>query len=157
MTTKNEDQNNAKIMTLYEKMNLVINEVRIGKNGKNTFSNYDYFRPDEINMNVNPLFLKYRLFPYFHTAFVDYPTEQKYVTRPTLNDDSTLQSVLEVKHNYKEIAYLAIRDLDSDNFMEYQMPLELPEIKGANVMQRIRRFKNLCKEIFNDGGAKYSR
>lgn len=48
-----------------ERIVKVQNELRISKDGKNSFANYDYYKPDTILLKLNPLLEKYRL----HTKF----------------------------------------------------------------------------------------
>ena len=50
-------------LTLQERIVIAMNNIRIKKDGKNKFANYNYFKPDTINSKVNPLFLQLKIFP----------------------------------------------------------------------------------------------
>lgn len=118
-------------VSLKERILLVMNEIRISKNGKNTFQNYEYFKPEEINQKVNPLFLKYKIFPWFYTDFEQYETE----TLETLGENTSVTT----KKDYREVAVLKLQDiLKKDEDVVYKMPIKNIDIKGANEMQKMR-------------------
>ena len=118
-------------VSLKERILLVMNEIRISKNGKNTFQNYEYFKPEEINQKVNPLFLKYKIFPWFYTDFEQYETE----TLETLGENTSITT----KKDYREVAVLKLQDiLKKDEDVVYKMPIKNIDIKGANEMQKMR-------------------
>ena len=118
--------------SLKERILLVMNEIRISKNGKNTFQNYEYFKPEEINQKVNPLFLRYKVFPWFYTEFEPYETE----TVETLGENTSIVT----KKEYRELAILRLQDiLKKDEDVVYKMPIKNIDIKGANEMQKMRR------------------
>lgn len=58
-------------MKLKEKIVAIQNELRIGKDGKNSFANYSYFQPDSILNMLNPLFLKHKVFSKFNLHLKD--------------------------------------------------------------------------------------
>ena len=126
-------------MSIRERMLYIMNEIRIEKNGKNTFSNYDYFKPEEINRKVNPLFLKYKIFPHFTTYIKGYETEttEKFV-------DGALGT--KTQREYKEIAKLTLTDiLNPAEELIYEMVLRDIEIKGANKMQNVGGVRTYAK------------
>ena len=139
MPNNEETQVNIDIskMSIMERMLNIMNEIRIEKNGKNTFSNYDYFKPEEINKKVNPLFLQYKIFPIFTTYF------KKFDMKVTEELDS-VKTVTEAQ--YAEIAMLKLIDiLNPSEFLVYEMPLKEIEIKGANKMQNVGGVRTYAK------------
>lgn len=127
-------------MSLHERILHVINEIRITKTGKNTFSQYDYFKPEEINQRVNPLLLKYKVFPLFYTCFEGYETEVVEVS----SEQGGMKYI--TKKELKEIAKLEFQDiLGKDQTVVYQMPIERIEIKGANKMQNLGGVRTYAK------------
>lgn len=58
-------------MKLKEKIIAIQNELRVAKDGKNTFANYNYFQPDAILNMLNPLFLKHKVFSKFNLHLKD--------------------------------------------------------------------------------------
>lgn len=127
-------------MSLRERILHVINEIRITKTGKNTFSQYDYFKPEEINQRVNPLLLKYKIFPLFYTCFEGFETE---VVETSSDKDGMKYTT---KRELKEIAKLEFQDiLGRDQTVIYQMPIERIEIKGANKMQNLGGVRTYAK------------
>jgi RecG-like helicase len=85
----------------------ISNLLRVGKEGKNTFSNYDYFKPDDILKNLNPLLEEYQLVTPFNLK---------------LSGD-----------HYTAI--LTIEDTESDEKVVYEFDIEKAEVKGANKAQ----------------------
>ena len=127
-------------MSLRERILHVINEIRITKTGKNTFSQYDYFKPEEINQRVNPLLLKYKIFPLFYTSFEGFETE---VVETSSDKDGMKYTT---KRELKEIAKLEFQDiLGRDQTVIYKMPIERIEIKGANKMQNLGGVRTYAK------------
>jgi len=47
----------------------ISNELRLKKEGKNNFKEYSYFRPDDINVALNPLFKEYNLIAIFNMRY----------------------------------------------------------------------------------------
>lgn len=135
LENQNIDLNQTSLM---ERVLYVINEIRISKNGKNTFSNYEYFKPEEINKRVNPLLLKYKIFPLYKTFFQPYEIE---VTEYLGDEPRTV-----TKQELKEIAELRFKDvLKKDEDIIYQMPIERIDIKGANKMQNLGGVRTYSK------------
>ena len=136
-------------ISLQERVLYIMNEIRLTKSGKNSFANYDYFTPESINLKVNPLLLKYKVFPLFYTKFESYVEEET---------ESLTDGVAKTltKTSYRQIAVLKLMDVyKKDDDLVYSMPIEIAEIKGANNMQKIRRHKDLCKALFIYGSTKY--
>ena len=131
-------------LNLMERMNIVINEIRIEKKGVNKFANYNYFQPEAINSKVNPLFLKYKIFPHFYTDFIDYPLEVEETTKCDPNVSPIY--IKTTKHEYREIAFLVLTDiLNPDIKLTYKIPIISADIKGANKMQNIGGARTYAK------------
>lgn len=127
-------------MNLMERVLRVANEIRVIKNGKNEYSNYNYFKPEEINQKVNPLLLKYKIFPLFYTYYEAYDME----ICETMENDKAMKCI--TKKELKEIAKLEFQDiLGKDKTIVYQMPIERIDIKGANKMQNIGGVRTYAK------------
>lgn len=94
-------------VSLKEKILQIANELRIEKDGKNKFQNYDYFKPDSIMSALNPLFLKHKVFSHFNIE----KTETGY------------KAILTLSNNGDKI--------------EYTMETPTIEIKGANPVQAV--------------------
>jgi hypothetical protein len=88
----------------------ISNEIRIDKEGKNTFSNYDYFKPDDILKKLNPLLEENNIIAIFNLK------------------------THETKDGYYA-ALLTIEDMDSEERVNYQFDIEKAEVKGANKAQ----------------------
>jgi hypothetical protein len=88
----------------------IANLLRLEKDGKNTFSNYDYFTPNLVLANLNPLLEEHNLITIFNLK------------------------IHEFKDDYYT-AYLTIADTDTDEKVEYQFDIEKAEVKGANKAQ----------------------
>lgn len=129
-------------LTLQERIVIAMNNIRIKKDGKNKFANYNYFKPDTINSKVNPLFLQLKIFPRFYTDYIKFGDE----TTQTTNMEQVKTSTLVTKYSYKEMAYLELIDILNPQVKEvYQMPIEHPDIKGANKMQNIGGARTYAK------------
>jgi hypothetical protein len=85
----------------------ISNDLRIAKDGKNTFSNYNYFKPDDIQLAINPLLKQYELISIFNLTFND----------------------------MKYTGHLRIEDFNSDDKVEYVFDLDKAIVKGANEAQ----------------------
>jgi len=94
--------------SLREKILGLANEVKIGKDGFNEFSNYNYFSPDVLFGLVKPLLLKYRIFAHF--------------------------GAIEQENNIT-VYVLKLFDLDSDAHEDYDMSVTSITLKGANAIQ----------------------
>lgn len=57
--------------TLQKKIITITNELRAQKDGKNSFANYNYFKPDDLLNLLNPLLLKHDLFCKFNLTYKD--------------------------------------------------------------------------------------
>lgn len=136
-------------ISLQERVLYVMNEIRLTKSGKNSFANYEYFTPESINLKVNPLLLKYKVFPLFYTKFENYVEEETEI----LSEGNTKSTT---KYGYRQIAVLKLMDiLKKDEDLVYSMPIEIADIKGANNMQKIRRHKDVCETLSIYGSLKY--
>lgn len=93
--------------TVKKRIVLISNKLRIGKDGKNTFSNYNYFKPDDIMQALNPLLEEYNLILIFN-----------------LNN----------KESYYQ-AQLIVEDTESDDRQEYIFDIQKATVKGANEAQ----------------------
>lgn len=101
-----------------ERIVRIQNEFRINKDGKNTFANYDYYKPDTILQKLNPLLEKYRL----HTRF-DLTNEGEYFR-----------------------GVLVISDWDTDKGdVTYIFDILKASVKGANEAQNSGATLTYCK------------
>ena len=96
-------------LSLKQKIIKITNELRIGKEGKNTFAKYDYFRPDDILNALNPLLDKHGLIVIFNLR---------------------LHESLEYY-----IAELIIEETESDKNVKYYFDIDKAIVKGANPAQ----------------------
>ena len=117
-------------MSVKSRIVKISNEIRVGKDGKNTFQNYDYFKPDDIAKALNPLLEKYNVIALFNMTF------------------SKEKEMYEGK--------LAIEDLDSQDFVNYQFDIPLTTLKGTGEAQNAGATLTYCKRymimsIFNLG------
>ncbi len=134
---KEDEKVDINKLSIMERMLIIMNKIRIEKNGKNTFSNYDYFKPEEINKRVNPLFLEYKIFPHFTTYIKEYEIA---VT------ESLEKATITTQKEFKEIAQLKLVDiLNPKETIIYEMPLRDIEIKGANKMQNVGGVRTYAK------------
>lgn len=99
------------VLTLRQKIIRITNEIRISKDGKNTFSNYNYLLPDGLLRVINPLLLKYDVLICFN-----------------LHKDNTNLA------NYHAIT--SVYDCASGDSVEYSFCIEKPDIKGTNDAQK---------------------
>lgn len=56
---------------LQKKIVTIMNELRAQKDGKNSFANYNYFKPDDLLNLLNPLLAKHDLFCKFNLIYKD--------------------------------------------------------------------------------------
>ena len=99
-------------MEIYEKMlnaRNLIKESKVKKEGKNTYSGYDYFTPSQIGLLV-------------HYACM----EMKLLTLYNLK-----------KNEFGYIATLSIIDSETGNNLLFEIPTSIPEIKATNEAQRL--------------------
>lgn len=134
---ENEVKEDISSLSIMERMLIIMNKIRIDKNGKNTFSNYDYFKPEEINKRVNPLFLEYKIFPHFTTYFKEFEIS---------TNESIEKGSIVTQKDIREIAQLKLTDiLNPKETIVYEMPLKEIEIKGANKMQNVGGVRTYAK------------
>jgi hypothetical protein len=82
---------NTKDLSIAERIICIQNELRVNKDGRNTFSNYDYFKPDEILQALNPLLQKYNVFVKFD---LEEKSENTYSAKTTIrNAEGTVAEV----------------------------------------------------------------
>lgn len=99
----------AKSISVKEKIIKISNEIRVGKDGKNSFQNYEYFKPDDIAKALNPLLEKYELLTHFS---MPYSKE---------------------KGMYE--AELSIMDIKSDDKLVYRFDIPLTTLRGTGEAQ----------------------
>jgi len=85
----------------------ISNLLRVGKDGKNDFAKYDYFKPDDVLKNLNPLLEEHNLITIFN-----------------LKNEGDF---------YK--AVLTVEDTESDQKVEYVFDICKATVKGANEAQ----------------------
>ncbi len=104
--------------TVKERIVRVANELKITKEGKNTFAHYEYIKPEDLQNALKPLYLKYRLFAHFGMRKLD---------------------------NNKNEAILRIEDWDTDVGRQiYTMVVDNIELKGANSVQSVGGMRTYC-------------
>jgi hypothetical protein len=105
-------------MTVKERIIRISNEIEVNKGGFNTYSEYEYIRPDDLQIALKPLYLKYRLFAHFNLR--------------KLKDG-------------KNEAILRIEDFDSDVGRQiYSMVVEDITMKAANSAQNVGGLRTYC-------------
>lgn len=57
------------IQSTIERIMRVSNAIRISKDGKNSFQNYEYFKPDDINKAIVPVLIEHGLYTKFDMTF----------------------------------------------------------------------------------------
>lgn len=93
--------------TLMIRVIRICNELRAKKDGRNTFSNYNYFRPDDLLNLLNPLLLKYNIYTKFD---------------------------LYLKESYYQ-AVLTLIDANGSESLNYVFDIQKATVKGANEAQ----------------------
>ena len=89
----------------------IANLLRVKKDGENKFANYNYFQPDVILANLNPLLEENNLFTKFQLKV--HPTKENYY-----------------------VGELTIEDIDTEEGKQvYEFDIEKAEVKGANPAQ----------------------
>lgn len=120
MDKEQSSDNKVESPSLKERMVLIANELIIGKDGRNTFSDYDYIRPDDLQNALKPLLLKYKVFYFFN--------------------------VIKDEVSGRNIATLELSDFDSEyEPIKYSMEVEDIIIKGANSVQSAGGVRTYCK------------
>lgn len=117
-------------MTVKKRIVQIMNEIRMKKEGKNTFSNYNYFRPDDIFKELNELLLKHGLITIFNLIREDKESE-KVVVEMEKNNVKTITEILKDKY----IAILEIVDVETDESIKYEFHLRNATLSGANDAQ----------------------
>lgn len=82
-----------------------IAQTKIKKAGRNTYSNYDYFTPEQVKHLVDLACIS-----------------QKLLTQFTIKNKT---------------AYLIIFDIETLQKLTFSIPIEIPDIKATNIMQKI--------------------
>jgi hypothetical protein len=107
-------------MTVRERIVRISNELKISKEGRNTFSDYDYIRPDDLQDALKPLYLKYRIFAHF--------------------------GMRKLKDGKNE-AVLRIEDWNTDSGRQiYTLTVDDISIKGANSAQNVGGLRTYCNK-----------
>jgi hypothetical protein len=114
--------------TVKERIVEISNELSIGREGKNDFQGFKYFKPDDILRQINPLLQKNRLFTKFEMTF----NKNIEMYTGTMN----------------------IFDLDSALVEEYILDIPMTHVKGAGEAQNAGATMTYCKRymimnIFN--------
>jgi hypothetical protein len=97
-------------MTIKQKIVAISNELRVTKDGTNTFAKYDYFKPDDILKALNPLLKEHGLFMSFNLPF----NKEKGMYEATLY--------------FEDLA-------DEKQNITYKFDIPLTEVKGASAAQ----------------------
>lgn len=87
------------------------------KQGKNTYSGYDYFTPDQVDKLVNDACKENGLFTKFDL----------------------------IRHEEKIMGILEIIDLESGESTDFKMAMDIPEIKATNISQQLGGAMTYCK------------
>lgn len=121
-------------LTLKQKIIAISNELRVQKEGKNSFANYEYFKPDDINRLINPLLQKYDILILFN---------------------------LEMQNDFYR-ATLTVEDAKEEQNRVYTMDIDKAVVKGANPAQNSGATMTYAKRylmmnVFNiaDNGADF--
>lgn len=101
-------------LTLMQRILKITNELKVKKNGKNTFSKYDYFKLEDITDALNPLLEKYNVLMHYNLVQND-PVEGK---------DSSFRGTLTLYDTS-----------DSQINVQYIADIEKAEVKGASGIQ----------------------
>lgn len=94
-------------LSVKKRITIISNKLRLGKDGKNTFSGYEYFKPDDILKKLNPLLEELELITIFSLK-----NQGDYYT-----------------------AILTVEDTESDSKVEYTFDIAKATVKGANEAQ----------------------
>jgi len=106
-------------LSVKEKIIKISNEIRVGKDGKNSFQNYDYFKPDDIAKALNPLLEKYNLISHFNMPY------------------SKEKGMYEGE--------LKIENASDDDAVIYNFDMPLTELKGTGMAQNAGATQTYCK------------
>ena len=103
--------------TLKARILTISNEIRLKKDGENTYAKYDYFTPDGILTVLNPLLLKYGIFSHFSLT----------------KNENTYTGTLELS------------DVETESSLLYSMESPEIEIKGTNPVQSLGGLQTYIK------------
>lgn len=95
--------------TVKQKIVYISNEIRLEKEGKNPFQNFDYFRPDDIAKAINPLLEKHKIIIKFNMPFDG------------------------VSKMYQ--CSLTVENIEDENKEEYRFDIPLTTVKGSSEAQ----------------------
>ena len=99
---------------------LISNEMRIEKEGENSYANYSYFQPDDILKAINPLLDKYNLICQFNLEW----KQEMLMYRGTLK----------------------VEDCDvADGSITYTFDIPMTEVKGSSKAQGAGATQTYCK------------
>lgn len=110
MTEEIKQKVKVKTLSIKQKIVKISNEVRLSKDGQNKFANYNYFKPDDILLALNPLLEKYNLFMSFNLPF---------------NHEKSM---------YEGTLYFEDLEDDKQN-ITYKFDIPLTSVKGASEAQ----------------------
>ncbi len=105
---ENQLKNLKVIAKLYEARQL-IKKMDLKKAGKNEYSNYEYYTPEQVDKLVSDACEKTKLLPVFEL----------------LRGESGYQGILRVI------------DIESGEYIEFTMPTDVPAIKATNTVQQL--------------------
>lgn len=113
-----EDKNMMSTLSVKERITRLSDELVINKTGWNSYGNYAYVTPEDLDNALKPLLVKYRLFVHF--------------------------DVIRTQDN-RNAAVLTIEDFDSEDGMQhYSMNVEDISLKAANVVQSAGGLRTFC-------------
>lgn len=116
MTTVNVEE--IKTMSVKERIIRVSNEIKIEKTGWNSYGEYAYVTPEDLENALKPLLLKYRLFTHVNVSHLE---------------------------NGRNIATLKIEDFDNDDDCQvYTMDVPDITLKAANAVQSVGGLRTFC-------------
>jgi len=102
-------ENQTEVLKKIQQARIHIKGMNLKKQGRNSYSNYDYYTPEQVNLLVNDAAQKYKLFNKFDLE----RTELGLMAR------------------------LNVTDLESGNSVLFTIATEIPEIKATNVAQQL--------------------
>jgi hypothetical protein len=124
----------TKQKSVKERIVEISNELSIGREGKNDFQGFKYFKPDDILRQINPLLQKNRLFTKFEMTFNK--EKEMYESKMTISD-------IDIRE-----------DLQRGPVEVYQFDIPMTHVKGAGEAQNAGATMTYCKRymimnIFN--------
>lgn len=97
----------ANELSVKKRISIIVNKLRVEKDGENTFAKYSYFKPEDIFKKLNPLLEEYNLITIFNLKLLD---------------------------NYY-VAELTIEDTETDSKVTYAFDIAKATLKGTNEAQ----------------------